>query len=180
MVIEELELPGVLRIQLDVYKDERGWFQEFWNLARVPSNELRQFVQDNVASSNRGVLRGLHFQHPHAQGKLVTPVEGSIFDIAVDLRPTSSAFGRWISVELTAGSGVALYIPPGFAHGYQVLSETAHVLYKATDSYHPDCEHTLLWNDTSLGIPWPIAEPVMSAKDRKGSTLPEIKRLLQA
>ena len=179
MRVSELAIPGVLLIELDVFRDERGWFQEFWNPTRMSiPGVTRPFVQDNVAFSKRGVLRGLHFQQPHAQGKLVTVVQGDVFDVAVDLRSDQPTFGRHVSMTLRQGSGQAIYIPEGFAHGYQVLSETAHVLYKCTEVYHPGADRTLAWNDPVLDIAWPLPNPVLSEKDAKATGFAEMRASL--
>ncbi|HEY0672859.1 MAG TPA: dTDP-4-dehydrorhamnose 3,5-epimerase [Longimicrobiales bacterium] len=177
--IKELEIPGVLLIQPRIFTDQRGSFVEIWNAAREANGGFApRFVQDNVAFSKHAVLRGLHFQHPHAQGKYVTAVYGAIYDVAVDLRPESPTFGDWISVELSAADGSAVYIPPGFAHGYQVLSEEAVVLYKCTDYYHADCDRGIAWNDPQLDITWPIDQPVLSEKDQRAPTFDAVCREL--
>lgn len=179
MKITQLDIAGVLLVELDIHADERGWFLEFWNPDRLEHPDLpARFVQDNIAFSHRGVLRGLHFQTPHPQGKLVTVTDGEIYDVAVDVRPTSDTFGRWTGTTLT--SGRALYIPEGCAHGYQVVSSDAHVLYKCTDVYHPECEQSLAWNDPQLAISWPIADAVVSAKDNSARTLAELRIALGA
>ncbi len=181
MTLTELEIPGVLLVTCDVYRDERGWFQEFWNPARMRIPGLPQpFVQDNTAFSRRGVLRGLHFQQPHAQAKLVTVLDGEIFDVAVDIRPNSATFGKSVAITLSGGEGRSLYVPAGFAHGYQVLSASAHVLYKCTEVYHPEAERTLAWNDPKLGIAWPLADPIVSPKDAIAPTLEELSGILAA
>ena len=177
MTVTQLELPDVLLVQLAVFRDERGWFQELWNPNRGSFAGLpTHFEQDNLAFSKRGVLRGLHFQEPFPQGKLVTVLEGEIFDVAVDIRPDSSTYGKWAARNLVGGSGSALYIPEGFAHGYQVLSDSAHVLYKCTKVYHPEAEHTIAWNDPGLAIAWPLADPILSAKDSAAPTLAALRR----
>ncbi|HEY0673037.1 MAG TPA: dTDP-4-dehydrorhamnose 3,5-epimerase [Longimicrobiales bacterium] len=177
--IKELEIPGVLLIQPRIFTDPRGSFVEIWNAAREANGGFApRFVQDNVAFSKHAVLRGLHFQHPHAQGKYVTAVYGEIYDVAVDLRPESATFGDWISVELSAANGSAVYIPPGFAHGYQVLSAEAVVLYKCTDYYHADCDRGIAWNDPQLAITWPIDQPVLSEKDQRAPTFDVVCREL--
>jgi dTDP-4-dehydrorhamnose 3,5-epimerase len=166
MKVIPLELPGMLLLQFDVYHDARGYFQELWNPGRVEIPGIdKSFLQDNLASSHYRVLRGLHYQEPYPQAKLVMVLTGSVFDVAVDVRRDSPTFGRWIGTELKAGSGHALYIPEGFAHGYQVTSESAQVFYKCTEVYHPEAEHSLAWNDPSVGITWPIADPILSPKD---------------
>lgn len=169
------DLPDVLLIEPKVFGDARGFFYESWNerdFAAATGVELR-FVQDNHSRSRRGVLRGLHYQLRRPQGKLIRVVRGSIFDVAVDLRRSSAAFGRWIGVELTEETHRQLWVPPGFAHGFLVLSEVADVLYKATDYYAPEDERTLLWNDPRLGVRWPLRglEPVLSGKDAAGRPL---------
>jgi dTDP-4-dehydrorhamnose 3,5-epimerase len=176
MTVTELGLPGVLLLQLDVYRDERGYFQEVWNPARVTVPGVhKEFVQDNIAFSHHRVLRGLHFQRPHEQAKLIVALTGTIFDVAVDVRAGSPTFGQWVGTELAAGTGHMLYIPEGFAHGYQVLSATAQVLYKCTDIYHPEAEHSLAWNDPAIGIHWPLPDPVLSEKDRTAPTLADLQ-----
>ena len=177
-MIKTLGLPDVLLIESRVFADERGWFRELWNAARAAG--LPAFVQDNIAFSRRRVLRGLHFQQPHAQGKLVTLVSGEVYDVAVDIRPGSASFGRHTAVTLSAESGAAIYIPPGFAHGYQVISDSAHVAYKVTDYYHPESQHTIAWNDPELAIDWPLGDPILSANDRAAPKLSELRAMLHA
>lgn len=177
--ITELSIPGVLLIEPRIFHDARGSFVEAWNAAQAAAGGLAQtFVQDNIVHSRRGVLRGLHFQSPHPQGKYVTAAFGTIYDVAVDLRPGSATFGRWTAHELNAETGAAMYIPPGFAHGYQVLSREAVVLYKCTEYYHPECDHAIAWNDPVLDISWPIADPVLSEKDRNAPSFEEVRRTL--
>lgn len=132
-------------------------------------------MQDNASSSRKGVLRGLHFQHPRAQGKLVYVLEGDVFDVAVDIRNGSPTYGKWQSVLLSGKSKNQLYVPPGLAHGFCVVSETALFAYKCTEYYDPTSEFTLQWNDPSLSIPWPIADPELSKKDREGYTFDQLK-----
>jgi len=166
-------LPGVVILEPRVFGDERGFFLESYNektFAEVGIAE--KFVQDNHSSSRRNVLRGLHYQIQQAQGKLVRVVEGEIPDVAVDVRRSSSTFGGWEAVRLSAENKRMLWIPPGFAHGFRVISETAQVLYKATDYYAPHHERTLAWNDPDLRIAWELdGEPIVSAKDQRGLTL---------
>jgi dTDP-4-dehydrorhamnose 3,5-epimerase len=177
--IKELQIPGVLLIQPRVFKDARGSFVEMWNAARdANAGFAPRFVQDNVVFSRNAVLRGLHFQQPHAQGKYVTAAYGEIYDVAVDLRPESATFGQWLSIQLSAAQGSALYIPPGFAHGYQVLSAEAVVVYKCTDYYHPEADRSIAWNDPQLNISWPIAAPVLSEKDQRAPSLDAVCREL--
>ncbi len=167
------DLPGVLRLRPRIFSDDRGWFAETWNEASFREKGLPGgFVQDNQSRSYKNVLRGLHFQLQHPQGKLVRAVAGRIFDVAVDIRRSSACFGRWIAVELDAEVPEMLWIPPGFAHGFLVLSESADVLYKTTDFYSAPSERTILWNDPTLRIAWPLsAEPIISAKDAVGTAL---------
>jgi dTDP-4-dehydrorhamnose 3,5-epimerase len=164
-------LPGVLRLQPRVFSDDRGWFAETWNRATFESLGLPgNFVQDNQSRSMKNVLRGLHFQLQRPQGKLVRAASGRIFDVAVDIRRSSENFGRWVGVELSAATPEALWIPPGFALGFLVLSESAVVLYKSTVFYSAPAERTILWNDPELGIKWPLSDqPILSAKDKAGT-----------
>jgi dTDP-4-dehydrorhamnose 3,5-epimerase len=173
MEVIQTDLPGVLRLRPRIFSDDRGWFAETWNEAGFRDQGLPSgFVQDNQSRSYRHVLRGLHFQLQHPQGKLVRAVAGRIFDVAVDIRRSSPDFGRWVGVELDAEIPEMLWIPPGFAHGFLVLSESADVLYKTTDFYSPSAERTVRWNDPTLGIAWPLTgEPIVSAKDAQGSDL---------
>jgi len=166
-------LPGVYILEPRVFCDERGFFFESYN-QRCMANVgiVENFVQDNHSSSSRNVLRGLHYQVKHPQGKLVRVAEGEILDVAVDLRRSSASFGRWEGVRLSGENHRMLWIPAGFAHGFLVLSEKAQVLYKATDFYAPEYERTLLWNDPKLNIGWDLhSEPVVSAKDQRGVAL---------
>jgi dTDP-4-dehydrorhamnose 3,5-epimerase len=176
MQVLPTDLPGVLIIEPRVFGDERGFFMESWNRERYAAAGLDvDFVQDNLSFSRRGVLRGLHFQNPNAQGKLVQVLQGEVFDVAVDIRVGSPAFGRWTSVRLSAENRRQFYIPPGFAHGFCVTSETALFAYKCTDVYNPAAEGSVLWNDPDLAIPWPLAgEPELSAKDREGVRLRDV------
>lgn len=176
MKVTPLDLPGLALISLKRFGDDRGWFAETWQVDRY--RELGTgagFVQDNLVRSVRGVLRGLHAQQPHPQGKLVQVLEGRIFDVAVDLRVGSPAFGRWQGVELSGEEPTQFYVPPGFAHGYYVLSETALISYKCSDLYHPEAEIGIRWDDPDLGIGWPLqGEPLLSAKDREAPHLADI------
>jgi dTDP-4-dehydrorhamnose 3,5-epimerase len=166
-------LPGVVILEPRVFGDERGFFLESYNekaFAELGINE--RFVQDNHSSSRRDVLRGLHYQVQHAQGKLVRAVEGEILDVAVDLRRSSPTFRGWEAVLLSGENKRMLWIPVGFAHGFRVISEKAQVLYKATDYYAPEHERTLAWNDSDLKIDWKLeGEPIVSAKDQHGIAL---------
>ncbi|HHB12155.1 MAG TPA: dTDP-4-dehydrorhamnose 3,5-epimerase [Chromatiales bacterium] len=170
-------IPDVMLIEPTVHGDARGFFMETWHAARFQAAGIdASFVQDNHSLSVRGTLRGLHYQLCHPQGKLVRVVRGAVYDVAVDLRRSSPHFGRWVGMELSARNRRQLWIPPGFAHGFYVLSEEAEFVYKCTDYYAPECEHTLRWNDTALGIAWPLhpgQAPIVSAKDAAGLTLAE-------
>jgi len=163
-------LPDLIVLEPRVFADERGFFFESYNQKIMASVGITEtFVQDNHSCSCRNVLRGLHYQVQHPQGKLVRVVEGEILDVAVDIRRSSSNFGRWEAVRLSGENKRMLWIPAGFAHGFRVLSEMAHVLYKATDFYSPEHERTLAWNDSDLKINWELAgEPIVSAKDQRG------------
>jgi dTDP-4-dehydrorhamnose 3,5-epimerase len=172
--VSETALKEVILIEPEVHEDRRGCFLELYQLDRYAKAGLpSRFVQDNLAHSSRGVLRGLHYQVRHPQGKLVTVLRGRVFDVAVDIRRGSPSFGKWSAVELSGDNQQQLYVPPGFAHGYCVLSETAAVLYKCTDFYFPEDERGIVWNDPAVGIPWPIQEPLLSEKDRGYRTLAE-------
>jgi len=175
MNVIETGLPDVLILEPRVFGDERGFFMESYNRQRFAELGLpTEFVQDNHSRSARGVLRGLHYQIRQPQGKLVRVVCGAVYDVVVDLRRGSPTFGRWEGVELTEENKRMLWIPPGFAHGYLVLSDSADFLYKTTDFYAPEHERCLLWNDPALGISWPLSgEPILSAKDRAGKSLSE-------
>ena len=169
----QTSLPDVFVLEPRVFKDERGFFFESYNQRIMAEAGIAEtFVQDNHSSSSRNVLRGLHYQVKHPQGKLVRVVEGEILDVAVDLRRQSPAFGRSAAVRLSGENKRMLWIPIGFAHGFQVLSGKAHVLYKATDFYAPEFERTLAWNDPQLQIEWQIdGQPIVSAKDQRGVAL---------
>ena len=174
MKVERTAIPEVLLLEPKVFGDARGYFYESYNrktFAKTTGLDV-EFVQDNHSSSSRNVVRGLHYQVRQAQGKLVRVTAGEIWDVAVDLRRSSPSFGRCVGMKLDAVSRRMLWIPPGFAHGFIVLSDQAEVLYKATDYYAPEHERTLLWNDPALGISWPLSgEPVMTDKDRRGTPL---------
>lgn len=175
MKVTETRLPGVLLLEPRVFRDERGFFLETWNRERYAEVGINQpFVQDNLSSSQRNVLRGLHFQNPSSQAKLVTTVWGAVFDVAVDLREDSPTFGEWVGVELTAENMRQLYIPEGFAHGFVVLSETALFSYKCTALYSPVHERSLRWNDPDVGIEWPIDVPILSEKDGRAPLLRDV------
>lgn len=166
MKVEATTLPEVLCITPVLRADARGVFRESWHLERYAEAGLpTRWVQDNVSTSRRGVLRGLHFQHPDPQGKLVSVLHGEILDVAVDVRVGSPRFGRWASVALSAANGRQLWIPAGFAHGFAALSDEAVVSYKCTEYYRPEGDRTIVWNDPAIGVEWPHGEPLLSAKD---------------
>ncbi len=168
------DIPGPIIIEPKMFGDERGFFLESWNQAAFAEVGLDQaFVQDNHSRSSRGVLRGLHYQHPNPQGKLVRVVNGRVYDVAVDIRRSSTTFGRWIGVELSAANQRMLWVPPGFAHGFLTLEDETDFLYKCTDFYQPASEHCLRWDDPALAIDWPLAGmiPELSAKDKAGRPL---------
>lgn len=172
-------LPEVVVVEPDVFKDDRGFFLETWHQRKYTGQGLPEtFVQDNHSFSIRNVLRGLHAQLRRPQGKLVRALQGEILDVAVDIRPGSPTFGRWVGEILSGENFRQLWIPPGFAHGFSVLSETAHVLYKCTDFYDREDEVCLLWNDPAIGIDWRVENPVLSDKDLQGRNLAEILHLL--
>jgi dTDP-4-dehydrorhamnose 3,5-epimerase len=172
------DIPDVLILQPQVFGDARGFFFESFNqreFERATGLQGVQFVQDNHSQSARGVLRGLHYQIQHPQGKLVRVVRGEVFDVAVDLRRSSPTFGRWVGLTLSADDKRQLWIPPGFAHGFLVLSESAEFLYKTTDYWYPEHERSLRWDDPTLAIDWPLGGqlPVLAAKDAKGASFNE-------
>lgn len=175
MNVLETNLPGVLIVEPDVFGDARGYFMETWQQARYAQAGLPgNFVQDNLSLSTRGVLRGLHFQNPYAQGKLVFVLQGEVFDVAVDIRAGSPTFGQWVGITLSGENKKQLYIPEGFAHGFCVTSEIALFSYKCTDLYSSVAEGGIIWNDPDIGIVWPIQMPVLSKKDQKYPMLREI------
>jgi len=175
MNVIDTPLPGVLLIEPDVFGDRRGYFMETYHRQRYRQSGIRpEFVQDNLSSSCRGTLRGLHYQLPHAQAKLVQVLQGEVFDVAVDIRQGSPHFGRWTGVRLSAENSRQLFVPPGFAHGFCVLSETALFLYKCSDFYHPECEEGILWCDPGIGIDWPVETPLLSDKDQRYAPLEQI------
>jgi len=166
MKIIETSLPGVLIVEPAVFRDPRGYFMETWRQSRYAEADIAAvFVQDNVSYSMKNALRGLHFQNPHPQAKLIQALDGEIFDVAVDIRQGSPTFGKWAGVRLSSGHPRQLYIPEGFAHGFVVLSDTALVAYKCSDYYDPRSETAIAWNDPDIGIEWPVSNPVLSAKD---------------
>jgi dTDP-4-dehydrorhamnose 3,5-epimerase len=169
MQFEPTEISDVVLIRPRVFDDERGYFFESWEARKFAAAGLDvSFVQDNHSHSHRHILRGLHYQIEHAQGKLIRVVTGEVFDVAVDVRRSSPTFGRWVGVVLSAENRRMLWVPPGFAHGFLVLSASADFLYRCTEFYAPDHERTIRWDDPDLGISWPLpagAAPVLSAKD---------------
>lgn len=173
MHVIDCEIPGLKIIEPKAFGDSRGYFMESYNQKRYQEIGIPgPFLQDNLSfSAQKGVLRGLHFQHPKAQGKLVCALEGEVFDVAVDIRLGSPHFGRWIGVHLSAENKRQFWIPKGFAHGFIVLSQSALFAYKCDQYYAPDCEGSILWNDSEIGIDWPLAAPILSDKDQKGLPL---------
>jgi len=173
--ISATELPGVLLIEPRVFEDPRGFFLETHHQRKYSEAGLDvQFVQDNHSHSKRNTLRGLHYQRAHPQGKLIYAARGEIFDIAVDLRRSSPTFRKWYGVRLSVENHLQIYIPPGFAHGFCVLSDRADVVYKCTDFYYAEDDLGVLWSDPDIGIQWPISEPLLSAKDIALPALSEI------
>ncbi|MBW2232448.1 MAG: dTDP-4-dehydrorhamnose 3,5-epimerase [Deltaproteobacteria bacterium] len=181
MKFRKTEIPGVILVEPDMHRDERGFFLESYHQRKYADGGIdRLFVQDNHSCSAKGTLRGLHMQLARPQGKLVRAIRGSVWDVAVDVRRGSPTFGRHVAVELSAESQLQLYLPPGLAHGFLVTSETAEFEYKCTDFYDPTSELAILWNDPELAIPWPILEPLLSAKDRDAPRLAEVMEQLPA
>jgi dTDP-4-dehydrorhamnose 3,5-epimerase len=175
MKILETELPGVLIVEPDRFGDARGFFQEIWHEGRYEEAGMPgSFVQDNLSLSTHGVLRGLHFQNPNGQGKLVYVLQGEAFDVAVDIRVGSPTFGKWAGVLLSGDTGRQFYIPPGFAHGFCVTGETALFAYKCTDFYNPKTEGAIRWDDPAIGIDWPVSDPTVSDKDAAAPLLADI------
>lgn len=172
-------IPDVILIKPDVFGDERGYFLETYQEEKYRQGGIEaSFVQDNQSGSRHGTLRGLHYQLRQTQGKLVRVISGEIYDVAVDLRRSSPTFGQWAAFTLSAENRHSLWVPSGFAHGFYVVSDWAEIAYKATDFYAPQWERSLLWNDPTLGIPWPIPSgecPILSAKDAVGSSLANIE-----
>ena len=173
--IEETKLEGVKVITPPVYRDDRGFFVETFNIHDAAAANLPEiYVQDNHSYSRRGVLRGLHYQYPQWQGKLVRVVSGEIFDVAVDIQPNSPTRGQWVAVLLSAENRKQMFIPGGFAHGFCVTSEAADVLYKVTSLYAPDQDHCIVWNDPDIAVQWPIQNPIVSVKDAGGMRFKDI------
>lgn len=176
MKISKTRIPGILIFEPTVHGDERGYFMETWRQSWFEEQGIKlRFVQDNQSKSGKGILRGLHYQINHPQGKLTRVVSGEVFDVAVDLRRSSPHFGEWYGIILSGENKKQLWIPPGFAHGFCVISETAELLYKCTDYYHPEDEFSLSWDDKAIGIAWPRLDspPLLSNKDRNAKSLSE-------
>jgi dTDP-4-dehydrorhamnose 3,5-epimerase len=175
MRILHLDIPDVVAIEPRVFQDDRGFFLETFQTEKYRAAGITApMVQDNHSGSRQGVLRGLHYQIHKPQGKLVSVMAGTVFDVAVDLRRSSPTFGRWVGVTLSARDRRQLWVPPGFAHGFYVLSEWAEIIYKVTDFYDPQSERTLIWNDATVGVRWPLLNgraPLLSPKDAQGSPL---------
>jgi dTDP-4-dehydrorhamnose 3,5-epimerase len=172
---EPTRLPGVIRIEPDVHRDARGFFLETYHAQKYAEAGIDvRFVQDNHSRSSRGTLRGLHLQHPRGQAKLVRVLEGTVFDVAVDVRVGSPHFGQWVGFELTAETQHQLFVPAGFAHGFAVTSERADFEYKCSDVYAPECELVVRWDDPAIGIDWPIEAPTLSARDAQAPLLADL------
>lgn len=176
MKITKTAIPDVLLFEPTIHGDSRGYFMETFRLSHFDSAcKTFSFVQDNQSKSSQGTLRGLHYQLNFPQGKLVRVLSGEVFDVAVDIRKNSPTFGKWVGELLSAENHKQLWVPPGFAHGFYVTSETAELSYKCTEYYHPEDDHSLLWNDESLNIDWPLVStsPLLSEKDKNAKTLAE-------
>jgi dTDP-4-dehydrorhamnose 3,5-epimerase len=179
MIVTETSIPGVLIIEPKVFGDSRGFFTELFQSHRYAQNGIKRlFLQDNLSRSVKGTLRGLHFQNPKPQGKLVTILRGSVLDVAVDVRAGSPTFGQHVMVELNDENRRQFWVPPGFAHGFIVLSDTADFFYKCDEIYSPADEHVLRWNDPQLGIKWGNDAPLLSARDKEGRTLAQLDGVL--
>lgn len=175
ITVEATAIPGVQLIAPAVHGDARGYLFEAWRADRYAALGLPdRFVQDNVSRSSRGVLRGLHVQYPYPQGKLVQVLDGEVFDVAVDVRVGSPAFGQWVGYHLSGENHRQLYIPPGVAHGFCTLSESVLLSYKCTEFYHPETEFTIAWNDPAIGVAWPLTDPVLSMRDQAARRLGEL------
>ena len=175
MLVTTNRFPEVLVLECRIHRDARGAFAETWHEERYRQSGLpTRFVQDNVSWSEGGVVRGLHYQWPNPQGKLISVLHGEVFDVAVDLRDGSPSFGQWAGYTLSAEAGRQLYVPPGFAHGFMVLSERAIFAYKCTSPYRPDAERTIRWDDDELGIEWPRRDVTLSDRDRSAPRLRDV------
>ncbi|MEM9067911.1 MAG: dTDP-4-dehydrorhamnose 3,5-epimerase [Myxococcota bacterium] len=177
MKVTALAIPEVKLVEPAVFGDARGYFIETFHAPRYREQGIPvvgSFVQDNVSKSRKGVLRGLHLQHPHQQGKLVRCAQGEVFDVAVDVRHGSPNFGRWVGAHLSSENHHQLWVPPGFAHGFVVLSETALFSYKCSEVYHPESEFAVRWNDPAVGIEWPLEDVTLSEKDTNAPLLADI------
>ncbi len=175
----ETELPGVILVEPQVHRDTRGFFVETYHAPRYREGGVDGvFVQDNHSQSTRGALRGLHGQFPHGQGKLLRVIQGEVYDVAVDVRRGSPAYGKHVAVSLSAENFLQIYIPPGFVHGFCVTSDVAQVEYKCTDVYRPEDEFAVAWNDPDLGIVWPLDDPILSPKDRDAPRLRDVQERL--
>ncbi len=177
MNVIRCELEGLVIFEPQVFGDARGFFMETWNQRRYAEAGITAaFVQDNISFSRRGTLRGLHYQNPAAQGKLVSVLQGEVFDVAVDLRRSSPTFGKWHGLTLSSENKKQFFVPPGFAHGFVVMSESAMFHYKCTDLYSPAGEVTVRWDDPDIGVKWPLENPTLSAKDARGLRLRDVPR----
>ena len=176
MKVTESGIKGVFVIEPDVYKDDRGFFMETFHIERYRKllGINLDFVQDNISRSSKNVLRGMHFQRNNPQGKIVKVSRGEILDVIVDLRKGSPTYGAWESFKLSEQNKLQVWIPPGFAHGFLVLSDSADFEYKCTEYYHPEDEHCLMWNDPEVAIDWPINDPILSEKDKQGLFLKDL------
>ncbi|MFN0061411.1 MAG: dTDP-4-dehydrorhamnose 3,5-epimerase [Myxococcaceae bacterium] len=178
MNVITLEIPGVLLIEPKVFGDPRGFFFETFSAKRYAEAGIDMpFVQDNLSRSSRGTLRGLHFQEPYAQGKLVSVLRGAVLDVVVDVRRGSPSYGKWLGVELSEENHRQLWVPPGFAHGFCVTSDVADFAYKCTGYYAPKSEHGIAWNDPDIGIRWPVSTPLLSQKDAAWPRLKDAQTL---
>jgi len=179
MNLIQVDLPEIVLIDPRIFKDQRGYFLETYQAQRYEECGIAaRFVQDNLSFSRRGVVRGLHYQLQKPQGKLVTVIQGEVIDLVVDIRSDSPSFGKWSKNTLSAENHRQLYVPPGFAHGFLVTSETASVLYKVTDYYHPGDEYGIWWNDADLGVDWPLSEAILSDKDSQFPQLKDVPKTL--
>ena len=176
MKVTESGIKGVYTIEPDVYEDDRGFFMETFHIERYRKllGTNVDFVQDNISRSSKNVLRGMHFQRNYPQGKIVKASRGEILDVIVDLRKNSPTYGTWESFKLSEQNKLQVWIPPGFAHGFLVLSDSADFEYKCTEYYHPEDEHCLIWNDPEVAINWPINDPILSEKDKRGLSLKDL------